>query len=57
MVDTGFVVPAGKRDRFTSYYRTEAAGGLELADAPDGQWSRLPAFPSGGGLASTADGC
>ncbi|MFE7127714.1 serine hydrolase domain-containing protein [Streptomyces sp. NPDC057617] len=31
-------------------------GGLELVDAPDGQWSRLPAFPSGaGGLVSTVD--
>jgi CubicO group peptidase (beta-lactamase class C family) len=55
MVDTGFEVPAGKRDRFTSYYRTSAAGGLELADGPDGQWSTLPAFPLGnGGLAGTA---
>ena len=43
-------------DRFTSYYRTDPAGGLELVDAPGGQWSSLPAFPSGaGGLVSTAD--
>jgi CubicO group peptidase (beta-lactamase class C family) len=56
MVDTGFEVPAGKLDRFTSYYRTDPAGGLELVDAPDGQWSSLPAFPSGaGGLVSTVD--
>jgi CubicO group peptidase (beta-lactamase class C family) len=56
MVDTAFVVPAEKRDRFTSYYRTGPAGGLELADGPDGQWSSLPAFPSGGGgLAGTVD--
>jgi len=56
MVDTAFVVPAEKRDRFTSYYRTGAACGLELADGPDGQWSSLPAFPSGGGgLAGTVD--
>jgi CubicO group peptidase (beta-lactamase class C family) len=56
MADTGFEVPAGKLDRFTSYYRTDTAGGLELVDAPGGQWSRLPAFPSGaGGLVSTAD--
>jgi CubicO group peptidase (beta-lactamase class C family) len=54
MADTGFVVPAAKRDRFTSYYRP-GPGGLELADAPDGQWSHLPAFPAGaGGLAGTA---
>ena len=56
MVDTGFEVPAGKLDRFTSYYRTDPAGGLELVDAPDGQWSSPPAFPSGaGGLVSTVD--
>ena len=56
MVDAGFEVPAAKRDRLTSYYRSGPAGGLELADAPDGQWSRLPAFPAGGGgLAATVD--
>ena len=55
MVDTGFEVPTGKLDRFTSYYRTDPAADLELVDAPDGQWSSLPAFPSGaGGLVSTA---
>jgi len=55
MADTGFVVPAAKRDRFTSYYRPGPGGGLQLADAPDGQWSHLPAFPAGaGGLAGTA---
>ena len=54
MADTGFEVPASKLDRFTSYYRTGPAGGLELVDAPGGQWSS-PAFPSGaGGLVSTA---
>jgi CubicO group peptidase (beta-lactamase class C family) len=56
MVDTGFAVPASKLHRFTSYYRADAAGGLELVDRPDGQWSSLPAFPSGaGGLVSTVD--
>ncbi len=56
MSDTGFEVPGGKRDRFTSYYRASPAGGLELADGPGGQWSALPAFPLGnGGLAGTAD--
>ena len=55
MADTGFEVPAAKLGRFTSYYRTDPAGGLELVDAPGGQWSSLPAFPSGaGGLVSTA---
>ena len=56
MVDTGFEVSAAKLDRFTSYYRADPAGGLELVDAPGGQWSSRPAFPSGaGGLVSTAD--
>ncbi|MBV9336574.1 MAG: beta-lactamase family protein, partial [Solirubrobacterales bacterium] len=56
MVDTGFEVPAAKRDRLTSYYRPGSGGRRELADAPDGQWSHLPAFPAGsGGLASTVD--
>jgi len=56
MADSAFEVPAGKRDRFTSYYRTSPDGGLELGDGPDGQWSTRPAFPLGnGGLAATAD--
>ena len=56
MTDTAFEVPAAKRDHFTSFYRTDGEGALELADGPDGDWSRLPAFHSGGGgLVSTAD--
>ncbi|MEW2417268.1 serine hydrolase domain-containing protein [Streptomyces sp. NPDC046866] len=70
MADTGFAVPAADLGRFTSYYRAVPAGGdgagagggagagrgLGLVDAPDGQWSVPPAFPSGaGGLVSTAD--
>jgi len=56
MADTGFEVPAGKLDRFTSYYRTGPAGDLELVDPPGGQWSSRPAFPSGAdGLVSTVD--
>jgi CubicO group peptidase (beta-lactamase class C family) len=56
MTDAGFVVPAGKLNRLTSYYRTSENGALELADGPDGQWSTPPAFPLGnGGLAGTAD--
>ncbi|WP_329376262.1 beta-lactamase family protein [Streptomyces sp. NBC_01351] len=53
MRDTAFAVPPGQLHRFTSCYRGEA---LDLVDAPDGEWSALPAFPSGaGGLVSTAD--
>ncbi|MFE3251101.1 serine hydrolase domain-containing protein [Streptomyces sp. NPDC059209] len=56
MTDTAFEVPAGKRDRVPHYYRADGTGGLELVDAPDGQWSTVPPFPSGaGGLVSTAD--
>jgi CubicO group peptidase (beta-lactamase class C family) len=55
MVDTAFWVPAEKLDRFATYYRPTPDGTLELADRPDGIWSRPPAFASGaGGLVSTA---
>jgi CubicO group peptidase (beta-lactamase class C family) len=55
-VDGGFYVAAGKLERFTSYYRTGRAYGLELADGPEGQWSTAPPFPLGnGGLVGTAD--
>ncbi|WP_405773987.1 serine hydrolase domain-containing protein [Streptomyces sp. NBC_00859] len=56
MTDTGFEVPAAGRDRLTGYYRTGPAGGLDPVDTAEGEWDRLPAFPSGaGGLVSTAD--
>ncbi len=57
MADTGFVVPRSERRRFATSYRPDADGsGLQLVDTPDGEWSTLPAFPSGaGGLVSTAD--
>lgn len=56
MVDTGFMVPVSKRDRFASYYRIGQDGSLVLADAPDGPWSKPPVFASGGGgLVSTVD--
>ena len=58
MKDTGFSVPADKLDRFvTSYLPEPGAGTLALFDAAvGGQWSRPPAFPSGGGgLVSTID--
>jgi CubicO group peptidase (beta-lactamase class C family) len=55
MKDTAFSVPAADLDRLvTSYLTDPETGGLPLYDAPNGQWSRPPAFPSGGaGLVST----
>jgi CubicO group peptidase (beta-lactamase class C family) len=57
MEDTGFSVPAHKLDRFAASYWTDpGTRALGLYDAADGQWSRPPAFPSGGGgLVSTVD--
>ncbi|MFD6424412.1 serine hydrolase domain-containing protein [Streptomyces sp. NPDC060198] len=56
MKDTGFAVPTTDLGRFTGYYRAHQDGGFDLVDPADGQWSTLPAFPSGaGGLVSTAD--
>ncbi len=53
MTETGFAFPAGTDDRRTSYYR-HGDDGLVEVDGPDGQWSTVPAFPSGaGGLVST----
>lgn len=58
MKDTAFSVSASKLDRLATSYATNAeTGELELYDpAEGGQWSRPPAFPSGGGgLVSTVD--
>jgi CubicO group peptidase (beta-lactamase class C family) len=58
MKDTGFSVPSAKLDRLAACYSVNpGTGGLELYDAAEGgQWSRPPAFPSGGGgLVSTID--
>jgi CubicO group peptidase (beta-lactamase class C family) len=56
MVDTAFSVPADKVARFGSCMGAAdpESNEPELYDGPDGQWSRPPAFPSGGGgLVST----
>lgn len=59
MTDTGFAVPPAALDRFTGFYRAGEGGegaDPELVDAPEGQWSSPPAFPSGAaGLVSTVD--
>ena len=55
MDDTAFWVPAEKRGRFMANY-AKVGDRLVVADSPvDGQYTRPPAFPSGGGgLTSTA---
>lgn len=58
MKDTSFSVPPTKIDRLaTSYWTNFQTGKSEIFDAAEnGQWSKLPAFPSGaGGLVSTVD--
>ncbi len=58
MKDTGFSVPADKRDRLAScYIPNPTTGTLELFDGvQDSQWGRPPTFPSGAnGLVSTLD--
>ncbi|MEU4481973.1 serine hydrolase domain-containing protein [Micromonospora sp. NPDC023966] len=57
MKDTGFSVGGESLGRLaTAYERDNAATGEPVVeDAPDGRWSRRPAFESGGsGLVSTA---
>ena len=60
MKDTAFSVPASKLGRLLPAYfasdQMNPDAGFTLHDPADGQWSRPPAFPSGGaGLVSTAD--
>jgi CubicO group peptidase (beta-lactamase class C family) len=56
MTDTAFFVPQDRLRRFVTSYTTDpVTGALGVYDEPDGQWSKPPAFPSGGaGLVSTA---
>ncbi|MGA2827594.1 MAG: serine hydrolase domain-containing protein [Streptosporangiaceae bacterium] len=58
MTDTAFGVPWEQIGRLaTSYVIDPGSGAAVVYDEPDqGQWSRLPSFPSGGGgLVSTVD--
>ncbi len=58
MKDTGFSVPADKRDRLSSVYFPNAeTGELDLFEnATNSSWNTLPAFQAGAsGLVSTAD--
>ena len=55
MADTGFFTNDTAR-LGTCYGADPATGARNVYDAPDGQWSSAPAFPSGGGgLVSTLD--
>jgi CubicO group peptidase (beta-lactamase class C family) len=55
MADTGFCVPAAKRDRFTTFY-AQKDGEPHVLDRPDGWWAAPPKFPdASGALVSTAD--
>lgn len=55
MVDTGFSTSEPER-LGSCYTRDPATGELTVYDAPDGQWAKPPAFPSGAaGLVSTID--
>jgi CubicO group peptidase (beta-lactamase class C family) len=56
MKDTGFFVPATKRERLVSAYRLEA-GRAQLNDTPGtSAWNIAPTFPdAAAGLVSTAD--
>jgi CubicO group peptidase (beta-lactamase class C family) len=57
LADTGFAVPASARGRLGPHWTPpDDEGRRRCYDPPDGDWSRLPAFPEGGdGLVSTVD--
>ncbi len=56
MIDTGFHVPALKRERFTTLYRRDEHGVLHVSDETNGAFATPPAFASGsGGLVTTVD--
>jgi CubicO group peptidase (beta-lactamase class C family) len=56
MKDTGFYVPAEKRERFATNYRLDAKGQLEVAPDMRGDYAKQPTLASGGGgLVTTAE--
>lgn len=56
MADTGFHVPAGKRDRLVSFYRMDFDSGKLVGFDDGGRFASPPAFESGSaGLVSTVD--
>jgi CubicO group peptidase (beta-lactamase class C family) len=56
MKDTGFFVPADKRGRFVTIYRSNEKGEVIPAPGFGGEYAEQPGMPSGGGgLVSTAE--
>jgi CubicO group peptidase (beta-lactamase class C family) len=56
MKDSGFVVPAEKRGRFVTVYRSNEKGEVIPAPGFGGDYSEQPGMPSGGGgLVTTAE--
>jgi CubicO group peptidase (beta-lactamase class C family) len=56
MKDSGFVVPAEKRGRFVTVYRSNEKGKVIPAPGFGGDYSEQPGMPSGGGgLVTTAE--
>jgi CubicO group peptidase (beta-lactamase class C family) len=56
MKDTGFFVPAEKRNRFVTMYRTNEKGELIVDNGFGGGYASQPTMPSGGGgLVSTGE--
>ncbi len=49
MKDTGFVVPADKRGRFVTIYRSNEKGEVVPAPGFGGEYAEQPGMPSGGG--------
>jgi CubicO group peptidase (beta-lactamase class C family) len=56
MKDAGFFVPAGKRSRFVTVYRSNEKGEVVPAPGFGGDYAEQPTMPSGGGgMVSTAE--
>ncbi len=56
MRDTGFFVPADKRGRFVTIYRSDEKGEVVPAPGFGGEYVEQPAMPSGGGGSVTTAG-
>jgi CubicO group peptidase (beta-lactamase class C family) len=54
MVDTGFYVPQGKRERFAVLYGAAEQGGLQIIEGPSQNWRTRYPISGSTGLVSTA---